>query len=147
MSEIRQKAKKAGCQEGKKLKTQLIITSFLFHRRSSTFLHLHNTNKRAAAYLHSCSLKRTHSFSLAHIADMCIWATNTPVPHSVFHVFSCGFFLNISPANYYFMHYPNVSLLVRETEGREKKNVGFGDGEIQNVRRRKGKEGQEEVLL
>lgn len=45
------------------------------------------------------------------------------------------------------MHYPNVSLLVRETEGREKKNVGFGDGEIQNVRRRKGKEGLEEVLL
>lgn len=78
---------------------------------------------------------------------MCIWATDTPLPHSVFHVFSCGFFLNISPANYYFMHYPNVSLLVRETEGRKKKNVGFGDGEIQNVRRRKGKEGQEEVLL
>lgn len=47
------------------------------------------------------------------------------------------------------MRYPNVSLLVRETEGRGKKknNVGFGDGEIQNVRRRKGEEGQEEVLL
>lgn len=125
-----QERKKTKQNKTRKKKTQQIIKSFQFHRRSSTFFHLHNTNKWATAYLHSCSLKHAHSFWHTHRhthsctrphADMCIWGTDTPLPHSRFHVFSCGFILNISPANYFFMNYPNVSLLVRETEGGRKK--------------------------
>lgn len=32
-------------------------------------------------------------------------STDTSLPHSVFHIFSCDFILNILPANYYFMHH------------------------------------------
>lgn len=55
---------------------RLIIKSFLFHRHSSPFFHLHSPNKWAAAYLHSCSLKHTLILSDTHIhthTQTCIW--------------------------------------------------------------------------
>lgn len=148
------------CQEGKdkqnktaKKTPQRIIKSFQFHRRSSTFFHLHNTNKWAAAYLHSCSLKHAHSFwhTLTHTHTHAHSPTCRHVHmghwHSSATLGISRLFMWLHPKYFtsqLLFHALSECVPACQRDGGEeekKKNVGLGDGEMQNGRGGKWKEG------